>query len=182
MNACGLRIGALITDSKEFHQKAVAENTANLCANAIGQYIVGALLHESKEALHSWFKEQREYYQRIAIALTSDLKNEMPKLIVSMPDASLYTVIDVRNMVGSDFDATEFVMYCAREGHVLVNGVKKTLLVAPMSGFYSGSAGMPNYGKTQMRIAYVESPDVMVEVPRLLSQLLRDFSALQGAK
>src|SRR5690606_13157045 len=30
-NACGLRIGALVTDNEEFHRAAVAENTANLC-------------------------------------------------------------------------------------------------------------------------------------------------------
>ncbi|MCK5762904.1 MAG: aminotransferase class I/II-fold pyridoxal phosphate-dependent enzyme, partial [Clostridiales bacterium] len=41
-NACGLRIGALITDNAEFHTKSVAEYTANLCANVIGQYIFGA--------------------------------------------------------------------------------------------------------------------------------------------
>ena len=29
-NACGLRIGALVTDSPEFHYKSVAEATANL--------------------------------------------------------------------------------------------------------------------------------------------------------
>lgn len=38
-NGCGLRIGALITDNKEFHQQSVAEQNANLCANTIGQYI-----------------------------------------------------------------------------------------------------------------------------------------------
>lgn len=179
-NACGLRIGALITDNKDFHQKAVAENTANLCANVIGQYIFGALLHESKEQLQLWFKEQREYYQRIAKVLTTDLKNEMPQLIVSAPDASLYTVIDVRNIYGAEFDANDFVMYCAVKGHVQVHGVKKTLLVAPMDGFYSVRPGEENPGKTQMRIAYVEPPEIMAEVPKLLAQLLRDFFALRG--
>jgi aspartate aminotransferase len=38
-NACGLRIGALVTDNQQFHEKAVAENTAGLCSSSIGQYI-----------------------------------------------------------------------------------------------------------------------------------------------
>lgn len=173
-NACGLRIGAIITDSLEFHQKAVAENTANLCANAIGQYIFGALLHESKEQLQAWFQSQRDYYSKMAKALTENLKKEMPSLIVSAPDASLYTVVDVRNMVGADFDAGEFVMYCAKEGKVSIQGVEKTLLVAPMSGFYSKDAAL---GKTQMRIAYVETPEIMEEVPALFAKLLQDFKA-----
>jgi len=179
-NACGLRIGALVTDRTDFHQKAVAENTSNLCANVIGQYIFGALLHESKEHLQTWFRQQRTYYSQMAKSLTAGLKKEMPQLIVSAPDASLYTVVDVRNLFDKDFDATDFVMYCAREGQVEVKGVKTTLLAAPMDGFYSPRPGIVNPGKTQMRIAYVEPPEVMAEVPRLFAELLRTFSLKKG--
>ncbi len=173
-NACGLRTGALITDSLDFHRHAVAENTANLCANVIGQYIFGALLHESKEQLQAWFQQQRTYYRQMASTVTADLKKELPQLIVSAPDAALYTVVDVRNMF-TDFDATDFVMYCAQRGSVSVNGIQTTLLAAPMAGFYSPRFGASNPGKTQMRIAYVESPEAMAEVPKLFAQLLRDF-------
>jgi aspartate aminotransferase len=38
-NACGLRIGALVTDNVDFYQQSVAENTAGLCSNVIGQHI-----------------------------------------------------------------------------------------------------------------------------------------------
>lgn len=174
-DACGLRIGALITDNQEFHERAVAENTANLCANVIGQHIFGALLHESKEKLQAWFQQQRVYYHDMSQALTSGLKKRVPKLIVATPDAALYTVIDVRNILGSDFDVTDFVMYCAKEGSVLLDGVKTTLLVAPMAGFYSPPPGAPNPGKTQMRIAYVEPPEKMAQVPELFAQLLSNF-------
>lgn len=175
-NACGLRIGAIVTDNRDFHQQAVAENTANLCANVIGQYIFGALLHESKEKLQVWFQEQRNYYHKMSEEVTLGLKKEVPKLIVSRPDAALYTVVDVRAIFGKDFDAVDFVMYCAQKGHVEINGVPTTLLVAPMAGFYSPCPGESNPGKTQMRIAYVEPPHVMREVPRLFCELLRDFS------
>lgn len=175
-NACGLRTGAIITDNAEFHQQAVAENTANLCANVIGQYVFGALLHESKEQLHQWFNQQRTYYREMALTVTSGLKKELPKLIVSEPDAALYTVVDMRNLCGKDFDASEFALYCAQKGSVLLNGVKTTLLAAPMDGFYSPRPGEPNPGKTQMRIAYVEPPEVMAEVPKLLTQLLDDYT------
>lgn len=178
-NACGLRIGALVTDNREFHLKAVAENTANLCPNAIGQYIFGSLLYESKERLQGWFQKQRAYYRDIAHQLTSDLKKAIPRLIVSQPDASLYTVIDVREIFGSNFDTTDFVMYCARKGQVNLQGVPTTLLVAPMAGFYSARPDEPNPGKTQMRIAYVEPPGTMAQVPSLLAQLLSDFQAAQ---
>lgn len=181
-DACGLRIGALVTDNKDFHQQAVAESTANLCANVIGQYIFGALLHETKAQLQAWFQQQRTYYQKIAKAVTSGLKKAVPELIVSTPDAALYTVVDVRNIFGKDFDATEFVMYCAQKGQVQLKGVKTTLLVAPMAGFYSPLPGEANPGKTQMRIAYVEPPEVMAEVPSLFAQLLLDFLHHTGRK
>jgi aspartate aminotransferase len=181
-DACGLRIGALVTDSKDFHQQAVAESTANLCANVIGQYIFGALLHETKAQLQGWFQQQRAYYQKIAKAVTSGLKKAVPELIVSTPDAALYTVVDVRNIFGKDFDATEFVMYCAQKGQVQLKGVKTTLLAAPMAGFYSPLPGEANPGKTQMRIAYVEPPEVMAEVPSLFAQLLLDFLHHTGRK
>jgi aspartate aminotransferase len=166
-NACGLRIGALVTDNLSFHKRAVAENTANLCANAIGQYIFGGLLRETPEKLQAWFQKQRHYYSQMARELTSDLKKELPGLIVSQPDAALYTVIDVRRLVGADFNAADFVLYCARSGQV--EGT--TLLVAPMEGFYTA----PRLGKTQMRIAYVQPPDIMKTVPRLFAQLLHQF-------
>ncbi len=174
-DACGLRIGALVTDNKDFHQRAVAENTANLCANVIGQYIFGALLHESKEQLQAWFQQQRLYYHQIAKDLTASLKKEVPTLIVSEPDAALYTVVDVRNIFGTHFDANDFIMYCARKGQVPLDGIKTTLLVAPMDGFYSTRPGQANPGRTQMRIAYVEPPEVMAIVPKLFAQLLLHF-------
>ena len=175
-NACGLRIGALVTDNKELHQQAVAENTANLCANVIGQYIFGSLLHESKAQIQAWFHQQRAYYREMATTVTSGLKKEVPGLIVSSPDAALYTVIDLRNLFGPHFDATEFTLYCAQKGQRLLNGVKTTLLIAPMAGFYSSRPGEMNPGKSQMRIAYVEPPEVMANVPKLFAELLRDFT------
>ncbi|HOE57041.1 MAG TPA: aminotransferase class I/II-fold pyridoxal phosphate-dependent enzyme, partial [Bacillota bacterium] len=136
-NACGLRIGAIITDSPEFNNRSVAEYTANLCANAIGQYIFGALAHESKEQIDSWCKSIREYYKELIFNVYNGLKKQEPGLIVSSPDASIYSVIDVRNVVKPGFDAIDFVLYCAYEGSVNLNGVETTLLVAPMKGFYN---------------------------------------------
>ena len=174
-NACGLRIGAIITDSVEFHQKGVAEYTANLCANVIGQYIFGALLNESKEQLQKWYARVAGVLPRISSDLAASLKKQLPKLIVSSPDASLYAVVDVRNMY-PDFDAEDFVLYCAKKGKVKMKEGDKTLLVAPMTGFYTPGHCRLNPGKTQMRIAFVEPPEAMAEVPELLARLLHSYS------
>jgi aspartate aminotransferase len=115
-NACGLRIGALVTDNEEFHVKSVAEYTANLCTNVIGQYIFGALKHEKFEDLQAWYEKQRRYYSGILTEVRSGLASSLPGIIISSPDASIYSVVDVKNIVKPGFDAMEFVLYCARKG------------------------------------------------------------------
>ena len=174
-NACGLRIGALVTDSAEFHTQAVAESTASLCSNAIGQWIFGALAHEDPADLRRWYGEQREYYRRMLVVLTDRTRELIPGIIVSSPDASIYSVVDVRDVAGEDFDALEFVLHCASEGRVDLAGRAWTLLTAPMAGFYDVPEGSPNPGRTQMRIAYVEKPDRMALVPDLLASLLESY-------
>jgi aspartate aminotransferase len=57
---------------------------------------------------------------------------------------------------------------------VEMEGKRLTLLVAPMAGFYD----LPlkkNPGRTQMRIAYVETPERMKMVPGLFKELLQGF-------
>ncbi len=174
-NACGLRIGAVITDNADFNNRSVAEYTANLCANVIGQYIFGALAHETKESIMGWCNEIRGYYKEQIMKVYNGLKQQEPGLIVSSPDASIYSVIDVRNVVKPGFDAIDFVLYCAQEGSVNYNGVETTLLVAPMKGFYDIKAGEVNPGSTQFRISFVETPENMAKIPELFVSLLRQF-------
>ncbi|HMS91064.1 MAG TPA: aminotransferase class I/II-fold pyridoxal phosphate-dependent enzyme [Candidatus Absconditabacterales bacterium] len=178
-NACGLRVGALVTDNKEFHEKSIAEYTANLCTNVIGQYIFGALANESKEDLQLRYKKQREYYKEMLETTTNMFKESIPGIIISSPEASLYSVIDVRDIAKQDFDANEFVFYCASKGQVQQkrNGKMEnlTLLVAPMTCFYSSHEGEKNPGKTQMRIAYILSPEEMKLVPTLFKELFEQF-------
>ena len=174
-NACGLRIGALVSDSKDFHERAVAEATASLCSNAIGQYIFGSLAHVTRDELHQWYRKQRKYYFDMLFSFTQELKNKLPGLIISSPDASIYSVVDVRNIAKLGFDALNFVMWCATKGSVAINDVEMTLLVSPMAEFYTVCKGAKNPGTTQMRIAYVESAADMKKVPFLFAELFKKY-------
>jgi aspartate aminotransferase len=176
-NGCGLRIGALVTDNPTFHEKAVAENTASLCPNSIGQYLFGALAHVDHDTLQGWYGQLREYYREMMVSFTAALRAQLPGVIVSSPDASIYSVIDVGPVAGPTFDAMDFVQFCATEGAVDLDGTPHTLLTAPMAGFYSTAPGQPNPGRTQMRIAYVESPERMAAVPSLFTGLLEQYLA-----
>ncbi len=174
-NCCGLRIGALVTDNKDFHQQSVAENTATLCSNSIGQYLFGAIAHESKESLNKWYESIRSYYKPLLSNFSMELKSRLPGVIVSSPDSSIYSVIDVRNIAEPDFNADDFILYCAREGSVEIDGDYYTLLVSPMSGFYSVKKGENNPGKTQMRVAFVPSKEDIKKVPILFEKLFKAY-------
>lgn len=175
-NACGLRIGALITDNQELHVRCVAENTAGLCSNALGQWVFGALAEQSHEQLQEWFSRQRGYYREMMESFAREVKERIPGIIVGAPAASIYTVVDLRRIVGPDFDPLQFVLWCADEGAVEVDGERWTLLTAPMPEFYFGSGvGAGNPGRTQLRIAFVETPERMKKVPLLLASLLEQY-------
>jgi aspartate aminotransferase len=176
-NACGLRIGAIVTDSEEFHKKSVAENTANLCSNVIGQYIFGALANESHEDLQKWYSDQRNHYQNVMSELKGDLVAELPGIIVSSPDSSIYTVVDFKNIAKPGFDSAEFVLWCASEGKVDVDGEDMTFLASPMASFYNTTDGESNPGSTQVRIAFVLNEEETKLIPPIFAELFRQYEA-----
>ena len=59
--------------------------------------------------------------------VAAELKEAVPGLIVSLPDAALYSVLDVR-WVMPDFDAGDFVRFCATD----VKPPDKMSKVAPL--------------------------------------------------
>lgn len=174
-NACGLRMGALVTDSSALHTRAVAELTANLCSNALGQRVFGALAHLGHDELHAWYAEQRAYYAPMLTTLARGFAAALPGVIVSLPQASLYMVVDLRRIAPAGFDAAAFVTWCASEGRVAVEGADYTLLAAPMRGFYAGHAD-DTPGATQLRLAMVESPEKMALVPTVFAALLKAYA------
>lgn len=174
-NACGLRIGALVTDSQELHTQCVAENTASLCPSTLGQSVFGALRGESREELRVWFSRQRDYYKPMIEGFYEQMKRALPGCIVSRPEASLYSVIDVRELVDDQFTAMDFVLWCATAGKIATPEGHYTLLTAPMEGFYDTSEQPSNPGRTQFRVAFVEQPEVMAKVPQLFADLFRAY-------
>ncbi len=108
---------------------------------------------------------------------TERMNELLPGVIVSRPDASIYSVVDLRQLVDSDFDALQFVLFCATEGSLSLGDESLTLLTAPMAGFYNVKPGESNPGRTQLRVAYVESPERMKQVPELLAGLFKQYLA-----
>jgi len=172
-NACWLRIWCIVTDNNEFHKQAVAENTTSLCSNSIGQYIFWALSHLSIQELKNRYIQQREYYGSMLNDLTTSFKKLVPGIIISSPDAAIYSVIDVRNIAKKWFNAKDFVLFCAQKGKMIIDNKDYTLLTSPMSGFYNTQAD--NIWSTQMRISFVESPEKMKLVPIIFAELFKQY-------
>ena len=171
-NACGLRVGSLVTDNDVFHEKVVSEYTANLCSNTIGQYIFSSILKLSKREIREWFENQRNYYHELMLELRKGLIEKIPNLIVSKPESALYFVIDFRMIFNKEFDIEKFIEYCATIGKSTINNNHYTILLAPMTGFYDDNSN----GLTQARIAMVESKDKIIMTPDILSSLIEDYS------
>ena len=170
-NACGLRIGALVTDNKIMYQKVRSEYTANLCANVIGQYVFGAVAQMSAVEIIDWYSRQRAYYSKTIIRLIKELKEELPGIILSSPGAAIYIVLDFKNITPSDFNASKFIEFCSSNGKIRINSKYYTLLLSPMEGFYNQKLK----GEKQARIALVEQESKMRMVPKILSRLLENY-------
>ena len=170
-NACGLRIGALVTDNKIMYQKVRSEYTANLCANVIGQYVFGAVAQMSAVEIIDWYSRQRAYYSKTIIRLIKELKEELPGIILSSPGAAIYIVLDFKNITPSDFNASKFIEFCSSNGKIRINSKYYTLLLSPMEGFYNQKLK----GEKQVRIALVEPKSKMKMVPKILSRLLENY-------
>ena len=103
--------------------------------------------------------------------LREKLLINIPSIIVSKPESALYLVIDFKNIVDDEFNIINFIEYCAKKGKCMVDKNSYTILLAPMTGFYFNS----NRGKTQARIAIVESKSLIKKVPHVLSKLIKDY-------
>ena len=170
-NACGLRIGGLLTDNYEFHQKAISEYTANLCANSLGQEVFGVMADESPQKILKWQLDQKNYYMNIALKLKKEFKKHIPGIIVTVPEAAIYFILDFKNITDKYFNTSKFVEFCASDGKVKLKGKYYTVLLAPMDGFYTKQ----NFGKTQVRLAMVESEKRMMITPIILKNLLLEY-------
>ncbi len=175
-NACGLRMGAMVTDNEDFRDMATAAGTTYLCPSSIDQHIVEGLYDEKPEDIRNWISSLRDYYKNILSELYNEFQRLLPGIIMSRPEASIYTVLDVRDIAKEGFDAEDFVMFCSEKGEVNVNGKRMTLLVSPMWGFYN-VLEHKNPGKTQMRIACVEPENKMKLVPYLFAELFKQYES-----
>ena len=129
------------------------------------------MAEESPQKILEWQLDQKNYYMNIALKLKKEFQKHIPGIIVTVPEAAIYFILDFKNITDKVFTTSKFVDYCASNGKVRLEGRYYTLLLAPMNGFYTKQ----NLGETQVRLAMVESEERMMITPIILKKLLSEY-------
>ena len=173
-NGCGLRLGAMVCDNPDLYQKALANYTIYLCAGAIDQYIFGAISTLSEKEILTWVEKLKNHYSKIIVNTREQILKFLPNIIISKPEAAIYSVIDVKKISqGKNFDAKDFCIWCATKGKEKIGNEYFTLLLSPMDGFYVNKKD--KVYKTQMRVSYVAEQKDIEKIPFLLKNLLDKY-------
>jgi aspartate aminotransferase len=136
-SACGARIGSLVTRNKEVFDACMKMAQARLSPPSLGQIGAEAAV-DTPEAY--FIKVKNEYIARRNFLV--DALNDIPGVFCPKPAGAFYAM--VRLPVD---DSDKFCQWCLEE--FSLNNA--TVMMAPGSGFYSN----PDYGKHEVRMAYV---------------------------
>ena len=147
----------MITRSKKIHDAAMLFAQARLSPVLLGQ-IAAAAAHQDDEA---YIRKVREEYTHRRNLLV-DLLNGIPGVICPKPKGAFYCVAELPVE-----DTDVFAQWLLE--HYSHNN--ETVMVAPMSGFYSN----PELGKKQVRIAYVLKEEDLRRSVELLNDALQKY-------
>lgn len=156
---CGARIGCLITRSKKIHDAAMLFAQARLSPVLLGQIAATAAHHNDTAYI---MKVREEYTNRRNLLV--ELLNGIPGVICPKPKGAFYCVAELPVN-----DTDEFAQWLLES----YSQNKETVMVAPMSGFYSD----PKLGKKQVRIAYVLKEEDLRRSVELLKDALQQYAA-----
>ena len=154
---CGARIGCMVTRSKKIHDAAILFAQARLSPVLLGQ-IAAAAAHQNDTAYI--MKVRAEYTHRRNVLV--DLLNGIPGVICPKPKGAFYCAVEL------PVDDTDKFAQWLLESYSHNN---ETIMVAPMSGFYSN----PELGKKQVRIAYVLNEADLRRSVELLNDALQKY-------
>ena len=154
---CGVRIGSLITRSKKIHDAAMLFAQARLSPVLLGQIAAAAAHVNDTEYI---LKVRAEYTHRRNVLV--DLLNGIPGVICPKPKGAFYCAVEL-----TVDDTDKFAQWLLES----YSNNNETIMVAPMSGFYSN----PELGKKQVRIAYVLNETDLRRSVELLSDALQKY-------
>ncbi|UJF30399.1 pyridoxal phosphate-dependent aminotransferase [Kaistella sp. 97-N-M2] len=154
---CGVRIGFMVTRSKKIHDAAMLFAQARLSPVLLGQIAASAAHQNDSDYI---LKVRAEYTHRRNVLV--DLLNGIPGVICPKPKGAFYCAVEL------PVDDTDKFAQWLLESYSNNN---ETIMVAPMSGFYSN----PELGRKQVRIAYVLNEADLRRSVELLSDALQKY-------
>jgi aspartate aminotransferase len=155
---CGARIGCAITRSKKLHDAMILFAQARLSPVLLGQIAATAAHENDTEYI---LKNREEYTNRRNLLV--NLLNEIPGVFCPKPKGAFYCAVEL------PVEDTDVFAQWLLESFSYEN---ETVMVAPMSGFYSN----PELGKKQVRIAYVLKETDLKRSAELLKIALEEYN------
>jgi aspartate aminotransferase len=157
-NACGVRIGALVSKNKEVMENVLKFAQARLSVATAEQKAVIPLLLDAKPYTKKLISE----YRRRRDVVFSGLKN-IPGAICQKPEGAFYVIAKL------PIDSSENFCQWLLERFRYKN---KTVLVAPAEDFYQ-TKGL---GKKEVRIAYVLNEKKLAEAMEILRRAVLEYN------
>lgn len=157
-NACGVRIGALVSKNKEIMQNALKFAQARLSVATAEQKAIIPLLLNSQP----YTKKLIARYRHRRNVVFDGLKN-IPGVVCQKPEGAFYVMAKLP--IG---DSEKFCRWMLEKFRYK----GKTVLVAPASDFYQ-TTGL---GKDEVRIAYVLNEEKLVEAMEILKRAILEYN------
>ncbi len=154
---CGARIGALASRNPAVIDAALRMGQARLCAPYVGQVAAEAALRAPK----SYFTTVHDEYEARRNFMVGAL-NRMEGVRCPMPRGAFYAIAEL-----PVDDADRFAQWLLEDFEL----ERRTVMVAPASGFYSDPAA----GRRQVRLAYVLNIDELRGAMEVLERALKVY-------
>ncbi len=160
-SACGARIGLVVSANEHFMDAVLRMAQARLSPPTLGQLLALGLLQLPQDTINNMVRE----YEKRRDA-TVDVLQGINGVLVPKPSGAFYTVAELPVDDAEDFSKwllTDFDY----EG--------ETIMFAPAAGFYVNK----QFGKSQVRIAFVLEADKMRNAMEILKVALEEYKSVQ---
>ncbi|MBN2102235.1 MAG: pyridoxal phosphate-dependent aminotransferase [Candidatus Aenigmarchaeota archaeon] len=174
-SSCGCRVGAVFSYNKDLMQNFLKVLQSRLSGSRVDQTAVCAMIESDVRILRERLsgkrdeltevEKARDEYDRKRRATYDVLKAHGIKC--GYPKGALYVVADLGEKNGDPIDAEDFCRFMLEEFRVN----KKTVMVTFAGPFYKTSV----FGKSQIRIAFVLSPEKMKEAAEILCRGIEEY-------
>ncbi len=160
-SACGARIGLVVSANEDFMDAVLRMAQARLSPPTLGQVLALGLLQVPRDTIITMVRE----YERRRNATIEVLKG-INDVLVPKPSGAFYAVAEL-----PVDDAEDFSKWLLTDFED--NG--ETIMFAPAAGFYVNK----QFGKRQVRIAFVLDADKMRRAMDILKRALEEYKSMQ---